>query len=88
MNAGIGDEYALALRLILAPNIIELHSLSQRLALQHRTMQRTDGLNVDSSHLLHHALHLGTILSADIEIVPASLASPVVCHSRRSVAYP
>ena len=78
MNAGISDEYALTLRLVLAPCIIELDSLSQRLALQHRAVQRTDGLNVDSSHLFHHALYLRTILAADIEIVPASLASPVV----------
>ena len=88
VNAGIGDEYALTLGLVLAPNIIESHSLSQCLAFQHRTMQRTDGLNIDCSHLFHHTLHLRTILAADIEIVTASLASPItyLVHQRTKLS--
>ena len=41
-------------------------------------MQRTNGLNIECSQLLHNHLYLRTILSADIEIVATSLASPIV----------
>ena len=58
MNAGIGYQDALALGLVFAPGIVELHSLCQGLTPQHRSMQRTDSLYIQRSHLFDHTLHL------------------------------
>ena len=78
MNAGVSNEYTLTLGLVLAPSIIKLNGCSQWFTLEHRTMQRTDSLNVEGGSLLQDALYLRAILTTDIEIVATSLASPVV----------
>ena len=78
MNAGIGNQDTFTLRLVLTPCVVQFDGISQLFALEHRTVQRTDGLNINCCQLLHHRLYLGTILSTDIKIVATCLTSPIV----------
>ena len=78
MNAGVSNQDSFTFWFVLAPSIIELNSCSQLFALEHGTMQRTDGLNVEGSSFLQDTLYLRTILATDIEIVATCLACPIV----------
>ena len=77
MQRAVGNEYALILRLILAPCVIKTDVVAQVLR-EHRTMKRTNLLDVQGGYLLEEVLHHRTILAYDVEVVAASLASPVV----------
>ena len=47
-------------------------------------MQRTDGLDVERGGFLQQRLHLCAVLSADVEVVAACLASPVLVGGERA----
>ena len=77
MNAGIGNKHAIALGFVAAPNVVEPNGFFHSLTFEDGTMQRADGLYVESGSLLQYVLHLHAILAADVEVVAACFASPV-----------
>ena len=77
VNRCVGDKYSLGLNIVLAPRIIEADVISQIL-LQDRAVQRADALHVERCELLQQRLHGAAILSADIEVITACLASPIL----------
>ena len=83
MNRGVGNQHALGLNLVLAPRVVEADIVAEIL-LQNRAVQRADALNLQRSELLQQCLHRASILSADIEIVTACLASPILLVAQRS----
>ena len=77
VNRGISNKHTLGLNLVLAPRVVEADIVTEIL-LQDRAVQRADTLHVQRSELLQERLHLCAILTADVEVVAACLASPIL----------
>ena len=75
--AGIGYKNAFGFGLILAPSVVEAYSLCQIFALERRTVQRSNSLDVECRCFLQHVLHLHSIFAHDVEVVASGLTRPV-----------
>ena len=83
MQGRICDKYALRLDAVAAPNLVFFKHMTDRL-FQNRSMQRADDLDVKTGCFLKKCLHLHSIFSYDIEIIPSRLAVPVLIHIKRT----
>ena len=77
MQGAVGNEDALIFRLVLAPCVVDAKVVTE-VFLKHRTMQRTNLLDVERGSLLQEILHHGAILAHNVEVVAASLACPTL----------
>ena len=77
VHAGVGNESALALRLVFAPCVVE-GKIGREVAVQHGTVQGADDRDVEPRELFKKRLHLHAVFSDDVEVVSPRLASPVV----------
>ena len=85
VNGSHGNEYALGLRPVCTPAVIELKIFSETVfrtvaaveaAAEKRTVKRAYGLDVERGGLLEQGLHLYAVFADYVEIVPAGLAGP------------
>ena len=51
---------------------------------QYWSVQRTDGLNIQSCCFFQQILHLHTVFAHNADIIPARLARPVLVHIQRA----
>ena len=64
----------------MCPYVVEAQRLVQGFSLEHRAVEGADGGGSRGQlcHLFEHMLHLYAVLSADVEVVAACLAGPVI----------
>ena len=77
VEAGVGDEDALALHAVAAPGLVEVQHVGDGLR-QDGAVEGADGGNVQPGGLLENGLDLGAVLAHDVEVVAPGLAVPVL----------
>ncbi len=83
VNGRICDEHALGFHAVARPCVVQTEIVAEIL-LQHGTVQRTDGLDIERRSLLQERLDLHTVLADDTEVVASCLARPVLVSVERT----
>ena len=83
---GDGYEYAFRLCLVVAPCGIQADVFVQ-IFLQYGSVQGAYRPNVQLAYLCQQVFHLYAVFAYDVEVVPSSLASPVVVIATAEAAF-
>ena len=83
VDGGAGDGHAVALRAVGRPAVIQ-RQVGREIVLEHRAVQRADGLHVERGELFKQRLHLRAVFAHDADVVPACLVRPVRLNVQRA----
>ena len=79
VDTGVSDDNAFALGGIGGPDVVELQIVAQVLR-QHRTMEGTNGLNIQCGSLFQQILYLRAIFAHNANVIAAGLVIPGLLH--------
>ena len=77
VDGGVGNHDAFALHPVAGPDVVQVDVVAQILG-QHRAVEGANDGDIQTGGLLQQSLNLSAVLAHDADVVPASLAGPIL----------